>query len=80
MIGKITYEQVEELLKILSVSSNGVREFVSKYNGDDNISLKAKKVLNFCNDLDKYISNLSAKVILNKDADKIIEELKSKNN
>lgn len=80
MMGKITYDQVNELLGMLSTSSNNIREFVGKYNGNDNISLKAKKVLNFCSDLDKYISNLSSNVQLNKDADKVVQELISKNN
>ena len=80
MIGKITYDQIEDLLNNLITSSNNIREFASKYNGDDNISFKAKKVLNFCNDLDKYTTSLYDRVNLNKDADKIIQELKDKNN
>lgn len=79
MIGKLTYDQVTELLNTLITSSNNVREFANKFNGEDSISIKAKKVLNFCNDLDKYIVSLSDKVTLSKDADKIIQELKSKN-
>lgn len=47
MIGKLTYDQIEEILNILSTSSNNLKEFLEKYNGTDMISTKSKKLLTF---------------------------------
>ena len=78
MIGKLTYEQVNEILNSLAISSNNLKSILNKYNGTDNISIRAKKVTSFCNDLDKYISNLFETIEMNKEADRIIENLKAK--
>lgn len=78
MMGKLTYEQVSEILNTLTISSNNLKSILNKYNGTDNISIRAKKVTSFCNDLDKYISNLYDAIEMNKEADRLIENLKAK--
>ena len=78
MIGKLSYEQVEQILMNISTSSNNLRSFLESFSGDDQISLRAKKALGFCNEVDKYVSNLSDVIELNKDVDKIIDRLKEK--
>jgi prefoldin subunit 5 len=79
MIGKLTYDQIEEILNILSTSSNNLKDFLENYNGTDMISTKSKKVVNFCNELDKYIANMKSNISINKDADKVVNDLKARN-
>ncbi len=79
MIGKLTYDQIDEILNTLATSSNNLKTFLERYNGTDMISTKSKKVVNFCNELDKYISNMKDNISLSKDADKVVNDLKAKN-
>lgn len=79
MIGKLTYDQIDEILNTLATSSNNLKSFLERYNGTDMISTKSKKVVNFCNELDKYISNMKDNISLSKDADKVVNDLKAKN-
>ena len=76
MIGKLTYDQINEIIDILSNSNNDLRSILSSYTGDDSISARANKLLNFCNDLDVYIANLNDTVSLNQDADSVVSRLK----
>ncbi len=76
MIGKLTYEQIEELSNTIITSNENLRKSLEYYNSDEELSLKANKLLQFCNDLERYVNNLKEMVNLNKDADVVINRLK----
>lgn len=81
MIGKLTYDQIEEILTTISNASNNLRTFLDNYSsGTDTIAMKAKKVITFCNEVDRYVEKTKDSIELNKDVDKVINELKEKNN
>ena len=76
MIGKLTYEQIEELLTGLTTSNTNLRGTLEYYNTDEELSLRTNKLLQFCNEIDRYTENLRNMVDLNKDVDKVINRLK----
>lgn len=77
MIGKLTYDQIDQLIEVMNSSNNNLRQVLEYYSNDNELGLKTSKLLQFCNDVDRYINNLKEMVILNKDADVIIDRLKS---
>lgn len=76
MIGKLTYEQIEQLITELLSSNENLRKALEYYNSDAELSLKTNKLLQFCNDIERYVSNLKEMLELNKDADLVINRLK----
>ena len=76
MIGKLTYEQIEQLITTINTSNENLRKSLEYYNSDEELSLKVNKLLQFCNDLERYVNNLRDMVNLNKDADIVINRLK----
>ncbi len=77
MIGKLTYDQIDQLIEVMNSSNNNLRQVLEYYSNDNELGLKTSKLLQFCNDVDRYINNLKEMVILNKDADVIIDRLKN---
>lgn len=77
MIGKLTYEQIEQLTAILSTSSSNLRELLNSYQNNPELGPRTDKMLNFCSDVDKYINQLTSTLKLNKDADIVIERIKN---
>lgn len=76
MIGKLTYEQIDELITKLLTSNANLRKTLEYYSTDDNLALKTNKLLQFCNDVEHYTENLKEMVNLNKDVDQVISRLK----
>lgn len=76
MIGKLTYEQIEQLITELLSSNENLRKTLEYYSSDAELSLKTNKLLQFCNDIERYVSNLKEMLELNKDADLVINRLK----
>ncbi|MBR4618273.1 MAG: hypothetical protein IKO49_03110 [Bacilli bacterium] len=79
MIGKLSYSQINEIINMLNTSNANLKTILSKYNNNDNISIKAHKLLSFCNDLDQYIINLENSVSMNQQADNVVNRLKDSN-
>ena len=77
MIGNLSYEEIENLITIMASSSENIRSVLNSYN--NNISSRTEKMLHFCSDIDKYIANLKDNILLNKDADIVIERIKQNN-
>ena len=76
MIGKLTYDQLDELTEKLSTSNTNLRSSLEFYNTDSDLASKTNKLLQFSNELEKYINNLKSIISLNKDADIVINRLK----
>lgn len=76
MIGKLTYEQIEELITNLLTSNTHLRTSLEYYSTNEELALKTNKLLQFCNDIEHYTENLKEMVTLNKDVDKVINRLK----
>ena len=76
MIGKLTYEQIEQLITELLSSNENLRKALEYYSSDAELSLKTNKLLQFCNDIERYVSNLKEMLELNKDVDLVINRLK----
>lgn len=76
MIGKLTYEQIEELLTGLTTSNTNLRGSLEYYSSDEELALKTNKLLQFCNEIDRYTENLRNMMELNKDVDKVINRIK----
>ena len=73
MIGNLSYEEIENLITIMASSSENIRSVLNSYQDNNNISSRTEKMLHFCSDIDKYIANLKDNILLNKDADIVIE-------
>ena len=76
MMGKLTYDQVEQLLTVIVNSNTNLRTVLNYYSTDSELGLKTNKLLQFCNELDRYVENLKETVTLNKDVDSVIDRLK----
>ena len=76
MIGNLSYEEIENLITIMASSSENIRSVLNSYQDNNNISSRTEKMLHFCSDIDKYIANLKDNILLNKDADIVIERIK----
>lgn len=76
MMGKLTYDQVEQLLTVIVNSNTNLRTVLNYYSTDSELGLKTNKLLQFCNELDRYVENLKETVALNKDVDSVIDRLK----
>ena len=79
MIGNLSYEEIENLITIMASSSENIRSVLNSYQDNNNISSRIEKMLHFCSDIDKYIANLKDNILLNKDADIVIERIKQNN-
>ena len=80
MIGKLTYEQLTEIINTLSASNESLKSVLVQYsNGEDAVSIKANKLLKFCSDVEQYIAKLNDNITLNKDVDNVINRLVTKN-
>jgi hypothetical protein len=75
-MGKLTYDQVEQLLTVIVNSNTNLRTVLNYYSTDSELGLKTNKLLQFCNELDRYVENLKETVALNKDVDSVIDRLK----
>lgn len=76
MIGKLTYEEIEQIIALLTESSNNVRLVLDSYQNNPEISSRTEKMLHFCSDVDKYVDNLKNTIKLNKDADIVVNRIK----
>lgn len=76
MIGKLTYEEIEQIITLLTESSNNVRLVLDSYQNNPEISSRTEKMLHFCSDIDKYVDNLKNTIKLNKDADIVVNRIK----
>lgn len=76
MIGKLTYDQIEEIVNQLLSSNNDLRKTLEYYSSDSELSLKTNKLLQFCNEIERYSTNLREMVELNKDAELVVNRLK----
>ncbi len=76
MIGKLTYDQIEEIVNQLLSSNTNLRKALEYYSSDSELSLKTNKLLQFCNDIERYSTNLREMVELNKDAELVVNRLK----
>ena len=79
MIGNLSYEEIENLITIMASSSENIRSVLNSYQDNNNISSRTEKMLHFCSDIDQYIATLKDKILLNKDADIVIERIKQNN-
>ncbi len=80
MIGKLTYEQIDELVQRLSTSTQTLKSILSQCSGSDAVAIRATKLLKFCNEVEQYIAKLNESVNLNKDVDNVVNRLVSNNN
>lgn len=70
MIGSMTYEQVEEIIKELETSTATIEAIIKNKN--------IEELNDFVSTVEGYSKYLKTTIELNKDADKALEELKSK--
>lgn len=70
MIGSMTYEQVEEIIKELEASTATIEAIIKNKN--------IEELNDFVSTVEGYSKYLKTTIELNKDADKALEELKSK--
>lgn len=78
MIGKLSYEQIDEVIsKLLSANIN-LRKALEYYNHDSELSLKTSKLFQLCNDIERYTNNLKQMIELNRDVDIVIDRIKQK--
>ena len=71
MIGNLSYEEIENLITIMASSSENIRSVLNSYQDNNNISSRTEKMLHF--------ANLKDNILLNKDADIVIERIKQNN-
>lgn len=79
MIGKLRYEEIEQLIAVLSNSTNNVRQVLNSYQNNEEIAPRTEKMLHFCSDIEKYIQQLNNTIKLNKDSDIVIERIRQEN-
>jgi len=70
MIGSMTYEQVEEIIKELEASTATIEAIIKNKN--------IEELNDFVSTVEGYSKYLKTTIELNKDADKALEELKNK--
>lgn len=73
MLGSLNYDELQELSKSLSNSSQNIRSIIEKY-GDNLMN-----VIEFCDSIDSYSKFIDSNISLNKDADQALEYITQKN-
>lgn len=73
MLGSLSYEELLELSKSLSDSSNNIRTIIEKYGGDLNAAIE------FCDSVESYSKFIDNNISLNKDADQALQYMIEKN-
>ncbi len=68
MIGKLTYEQVESVLAQLQQSVDTIRKVV--------VSINNEELQDFIISIDSYIKYLSGILEMNREADRVLQNLK----
>lgn len=77
MIGNLTYDEVEQIITIITNSNTNLKTILETMKQFPNEINSTDKMLRFSAEIDKFIEQLQENITLNKDADKVIAELKN---
>ncbi len=78
MIDKLTYEEIDNIVNILSNSNVNIKNIINEYKQKSETG--TIKMERFSIELDNYINYLKSIIKINKDADNALEKLKELNN
>jgi len=78
MIGNITYEEMDNIIKILEVSNNNLKKILDYYH--QKLNVNTTRIESFNIEVENYINYLKNITKINKDADIALKKLKDLNN
>ena len=78
MIDKLTYEEIDNIVNILSNSNVNIKNIINEYKQKSETG--TIKMERFSIELDNYINYLKSIIKINKDADNALEKLIELNN